>query len=461
MKISIILAAGEGRRMKSRLPKVLHKISNTSMLGHVVKTCKNAGIEKNVVIVGHGKDEIFQVFSQEELLFKEQPIDEGAPYGTGYAVIQALDEVDDHSIVTILCGDTPLVRDDTLKKLMDYHENGGFDATVLSAILEDVKGYGRILRDKNSNKILAIVEEKDASSDEKKIKEVNSGIYCFKGKALKEALKNIDDNNAQKEYYLTDCIGILNDKGYKTGAYVVEDNTEIIGVNSRAQLIQCGEIMRDRINNYHLNNGVTIINPDNTYIDESVTIGFDSIIYPGVSLEGNTSIGQECIIRGDTRIIDSQVGPNVNIESSVIEESTIEQGCAIGPYAHLRPNSYLGKNVKVGNFVEVKNSKLLDNTKAGHLAYIGDADVGKNVNIGCGVIFANYNGEEKFRTTVKDNAFIGSNSNLVAPVLVNEWGYVAAGSTITKEVDKASLSIERAKQKTIKGWVEKKGYMKP
>lgn len=461
MKISIILAAGEGTRMKSNMPKVLHKISNRPLLDYVLSSCKNSGIEKNVVIVGHGKDKIIEEFSHEDISFKEQAIGKDLPYGTGYAVMQGLDAVEDDSIVVILCGDTPLIREETLEKLMEYHSREGFDATVLSAILEDTTGYGRILRDENSNKILKIVEEKDASEEEKAIKEVNSGIYCFNGKSLKLALESIDNDNAQNEYYLTDCISILNEKNFKTGGYIIEDNTEIMGVNSRVQLAQCDKIMRHRINEFHLNNGVTIINPDNTYIDHNVTIGPDTIIHPGVTLEGNTSLGSGCVIRGDSRLVNSSIGNNVSINSSLIEESTIEEGSTLGPYAHLRPNSFLGKNVKIGNFVEVKNSKLMDNTKAGHLAYIGDADVGKNVNIGCGVIFVNYNGESKFRTTVKDNAFIGSNSNLVAPVEIDQWAYIAAGSTITKDVGNGELSIERSKQTNIKGWVERKGLMKP
>lgn len=457
MKTAIILAAGQGTRMKSKLPKVLHKINNRPLLDHVIQSCKRSGIEKNIVIVGHGKEEVIKEFSQENIIFKEQPTHEGAPYGTGYAVMQAIDEVDDNSIVIILCGDAPLIRDKTLEKLMDYHVREGFDATVLSAILEDVKGYGRIIRDENSNKILKIVEEKDATELEKEVKEVNSGVYCFNGKALKLALENIDDDNAQNEYYLTDCISVLNDKNYRTGGYVVKDNLEIIGVNSRSQLAQCDKIIRERINELHMDNGVTIVNPDNTFIDDTVEIGADTIIYSGVTLEGNTSIGEGCIIRGDTRIVNSTIGDKVCIESSLIEDSSIDEESTLGPYAHLRPNCSIGKKVKIGNFVEVKNSNVGDGSKSGHLAYIGDADVGKNVNIGCGVIFVNYDGKKKNRTTVEDNAFIGSNSNLVAPVHIDQWGYVAAGSTITKDVGNGELSIERSKQANIKGWVEKKG----
>src|SRR5699024_6572836 len=232
-------------------PKVLHRIGNRSLLSHVLRSCQKSGMEKNIVIVGHGKDKIIGEFSQENVIFKEQRIHEGAPYGTGYAVMQGLDEVDDESTVVILCGDTPLIREETLENLVEYHEKEGFDATVLSAILEDVQGYGRILRDKASNKILKIVEEKDATEKEKTIKEVNSGIYCFSGKALKVALANIDNDNSQNEYYLTDCIRILNEKNYITGGYVIKDHSEIMGVNSRLQLAQCDQIMRNRINKFH------------------------------------------------------------------------------------------------------------------------------------------------------------------------------------------------------------------
>lgn len=460
MKVSIILAAGEGSRMKSTRPKVLHKINNKPLLAHVLSTCKNAGIEKKIVIVGHGKEKVIEEFSKEDIIFKDQPIHEGAPYGTGFAVMQGIDEIDDEDLVLILCGDAPLIREESLEKLMEYHRREGFDATVLSAILEDAKGYGRIIRDENTKQILKIVEEKDASEKEKAIKEVNSGIYCFTGRALKLALENIHNDNSQNEYYLTDCISILNENNFKTGAYAIEDHTEILGVNSRLQLAQCDKIIRSRVNEFHMNNGVTIVNPDNTYIEDTVTIGADTIIYPGVTLEGHTSIGRDCIIRGDSRLVHSKLGDNVKIDSSLIENSTIGHECTIGPYAHLRPNCTLGNNIRIGNFVEVKNSTIMDNSKAGHLAYIGDSDIGSNVNIGCGVIFANYNGQEKFRTIVKDNAFIGSNSNLVAPVQIDEWAYIAAGSTITKNVARGELSIERSNQSNIEGWVERKGLMK-
>ncbi|WP_333638573.1 bifunctional UDP-N-acetylglucosamine diphosphorylase/glucosamine-1-phosphate N-acetyltransferase GlmU [Tissierella praeacuta] len=459
MNISVILAAGEGTRMKSKIPKVLHEVCGKPILEYVINASKGASVEKNVVIVGHGGDIVREYFKEEPIIFKTQPIGDDVPYGTGFAVMQAMEDIDDSSTVVILYGDTPLITESTIDELINYHSKNQFKATVLTAILDNPTGYGRIIRE-DTGDILKIVEQKDASEEEKKIKEINSGIYCFDGKLLKYALGKIDNNNAQNEYYVTDVIGILKEEGHKVGAYIIENSTEIHGVNSRVQLAFSEEVMRKRISEYHMVNGVTIINPDNTYIEDGVKIGRDTIIYPGVSLEGNTEIGEDCIIGSNSRIVESMIHNNVSIESSTIENSVVGENTHIGPYAHLRPNSNIGKNAKIGNFVEVKNSILKDNTKASHLAYIGDADIGHDVNIGCGVVFVNYNGKEKFRTTVGDNAFVGSNSNLVAPVNVESWGYVAAGSTITKEVPEGTLSIARAEQKNIEGWVERKGYKK-
>ena len=459
MDISIILAAGEGTRMKSNTPKVLHKICGKALLDYVIEASKSAGVKENYVIVGHGGDKVREYFKDTDVIFRNQPVGEEYPYGTGYAVMQAIDSIEDDSNVVILYGDTPLITGDTIKQLLDYHKNMGNHATVLTAHVEEPTGYGRIVRDEN-NRILKIVEHKDANEEELNIKEINSGIYCFKGKELKYALGKIDNNNSQGEYYITDVIKILKDEGYRVDAYKLEDSTEIYGINSRVQLAFCDRLMRNRINRFHMENGVTIINPENTYIEAEVKIGRDSIIYPGVFLKGKTVIGEECVIRENTVVEDSQIGNNVIIISSTIEESTVGDGCRIGPYAHLRPNSHLGKNLRIGNFVEVKNSTVGDNSKAGHLAYIGDADVGKNVNIGCGVVFVNYDGKNKHRTVVEDNAFIGSNANLVAPVVVKEHGYVAAGSTITEEVEEGTLAIARAKQVNKRGWVNKMNLKK-
>lgn len=457
MNISIILAAGEGTRMKSKLSKVLHPVCGRPILEYVIKASKGAVVEKNIVIVGHSGDMVREHFKDESIIFETQPIGEEYPYGTGFAVMQGIDYIEDDSTVIILYGDTPLITEGTINKLMKYHNENKLQATVLTAILDDPTGYGRIIRESHGD-ILKIVEQRDASPAEIEIKEINSGIYCFDGRLLKHALGKINNNNAQKEYYITDVIGILKDEKHKVGAYIIEDPNEIHGVNSRVQLASSEEVMRRRINEFHMENGVTIIDPDNTYIEDEVKIGSDTTIYPGVTLEGSTEIGEDCIIRQNTRIVNSIIKAGVEIESSTIRDSFVGESSCIGPYAQLRPSSNLGRNVRIGNFVEVKNSTIGDGTKAGHLSYIGDAEVGKNVNIGCGVVFVNYNGREKFVTTVGDNSFIGSNSNLVAPLNVESWGYIAAGSTITEKVTKGTLSIARASQVNKEGWVEKKGY---
>lgn len=457
MDISIILAAGEGTRMKSKTPKVLHKVCGKPILEYVVDASRGSGIDKNIVIVGHGGEAIKDFFKDETIIFKDQPLGKDAPYGTGFAVMQGIDEVNDEDTVVILCGDTPLITDKSIKMLLDYHKKEALHGTVLTTILDDASGYGRIKRDDNGN-VSKIVEEKDATEAEKQIKEINSGVFCFNGKLLKSFLNRLDDENAQNEYYITDIIGILREEGYSLGAFIIEDKNEIHGVNSRLQLSFSEKLMRERINNFHMTEGVTIIDAENTYIEKSVKIGKDTVIYPGAVLEGHTIIGEDCTIRGNTRISDSKIEKLVKIDSSMIEASIVESRSSIGPNSHLRPESHIGRGVHIGNFVEVKKAYIGDYSKAGHLAYIGDALVGKNVNIGCGVIFANFNGREKFQTIVGDNSFIGSNSNLVAPLKINDWGYIAAGSTITKEVEEGCLSIERATQVNIEGWVEKKGF---
>ena len=459
MNISIILAAGEGTRMKSKLPKVLHKICGKPILEYVINASKNANVEKNVIIVGHGGQQIRDYFIDEDLCFENQPIHEGAPYGTGFAVMQGLKHVGDQDSVLVLCGDAPLITKETINKLFKFHKNGEYASTVLTAILDNPTGYGRVIRDEIGN-ISKIVEEKDASEEEILVNEINSGVYCFSGKMLKYGLGKIDSDNAQGEYYLTDLVEILRNEGYNVGAHIIEDSIEIHGINNRIQLSFSEKVMRERINKYHMLNGVTMIDPSSTYIEEGVVIGSDTIIYPGTFIEGSTTIGFNCIIRSNSRIIDSKIDDGVLIESSLIEESLVGSRTKIGPNAHLRPKSHIGKNVNIGNFVETKNSTIGDDSKAGHLAYIGDAIVGKNVNIGCGVIFVNYNGKDKQVSNIGNNVFIGSNSNLVAPVNIKDWAYIAAGSTINKDVEEGALSIARAQQVNKPGWVDNRGFKK-
>lgn len=454
MNISIILAAGEGTRMKSNYSKVLHKVVNKSILEYVIESSRGANVDKHIVVVGENEEAVRNKFA-DSVTLKKQNIGEGLPYGTGYAVMQAIDEVNDEDLVLILYGDTPLIREETISEFMDYHKENNLDATILTSILEDPSGYGRIVREEDGS-ILKIVEDKDASLEEKAIREINSGIYIFRGRLLKESLEKINNNNAQNEYYVTDVIEILKSEGYKVGGHIVQDSKDILGVNSRVQLALCESVMRERINEKHMDNGVTLIDPRNTYIDGDVEIGRDTIIYPGVILEGGTKIGENCTIRQNTRVIDSNIGNSVYIESSVIEESRIDDNTKIGPFTHIRPNSNIGENVKLGNFVEVKNSNIGNNTKSSHLTYIGDSDLGEDVNIGCGVVFVNYDGENKFRSTVGDGAFIGCNSNIVSPVNIDRNTYIAAGSTIVKDVEAGELAIARARQENKPNWVNKK-----
>lgn len=450
MNMSIILAAGEGTRMKSDIPKTLHKVCGKEMIRYIIEASEESGIEKNVVILGHGKEKVGHNIKDMDVVTVEQPIGQGAPYGTGYAVMAAGEHIGDEDTVLILCADGPLIRKEILSSFMKNHHDNNYDASVMTSYFENPKGYGRIVRNEDST-IKNIVEEKDASEEIKRINEINAGIYCFKGKMLKYALEKIDTNNSQGEYYLTDTIKVLNNDNYKIGGWILEDETDIMAVNDRVQLAEVTKLMQQRINNRHMLSGVTIIDPENTYIEDSVTIGRDTVVYPGTYLQESTVIGCGCTIGPNARIINSRICNNVCIENSKVIESEIGDDTTVGPFAYLRPETVLGKNVKIGDFVEVKKSIIGDNSKSSHLSYIGDAEVGKDVNIGCGVVFVNYDGKKKHKTVVGDGAFIGSNSNLVAPVNVQQGGYVACGSTITDDVEEGDLAIARARQVNKKG----------
>lgn len=459
MKVSVILAAGEGTRMKSKKPKVLHEILGRPMLFYVLNSCKHSQVEKNLVVVGHNKEKVCKAFEDEkDVEFIEQPIGDNVPYGTGYAVMNALDKIEDDDTVIILNGDTPIISNSTISCFLRYHEERNNDITVLSADMKDPTNYGRIVRDENAN-VVAIVEEKDASEKQKLIREINSGIFAFKGSSLRSALQKIDTDNAANELYITDTLEILVKEGKRVDSFKIRDTREILGVNSRYELSIAAEILQKKINKEYMINGVGIIDSKSTYIEYGATIERDVMIYPGTRIDRKSVIKEGAEIYSST-IKNSTIGEDVLIRSSEIEDSSIGRGTTVGPYTHLRPNSHVGENCKIGNFVEVKNSNVGDGSKMSHLAYIGDADVGSGVNIGCGVVFVNYDGRDKFRAKVGDNAFIGSNANLVAPIEVEENGYVAAGSTITKKVLKGQLSLERAPQKNIDGWVERKGFMK-
>ena len=450
MFTSVILAAGMGTRMKSKMPKVLHKVCGKPLSKWVIDASKAAGADKVCAVVGHKAETVKEVLGDvcEFALQAEQK-------GTGHAVMQAIDVIkNSKGEVVILNGDTPLITAETINKAIEYHKNNGNQATVITAILDDATGYGRIVRD-NDGSVLKIVEQKDASEEEKKINEVNSGMYVFDAQSLVYALDKITPNNAQGEYYLTDTLEILLSAGKKIGGYAISDNDEIRGINDRVQLNEAEKIMQKRINEYHMRNGVTMRNPESVYIEDGVEIGNDTEICQNVTIKSGTKIGSDCVIGSGSMLDRAVIHDGVDVLSSVILESEVDEGTHVGPFAYIRPNCHVGKEVKVGDFVELKNSNIDDGTKISHLTYIGDSDVGKRVNFGCGTVTCNYDGKKKYRTTIGDDCFVGCNTNFVSPINVGDGVYIAAGSTITEDIPENSLSIARARQVNKEGWNDK------
>lgn len=449
-KCAIILAAGEGKRMRSDIPKVLHKVCGKEMVNHVIDTMRKSGFQDVNVIIGKGAEQVKAATEKKEVKYSYQLEQKG----TGHAVMCAKDFLlGKQGNVVVFTGDAPLIKEDTVKKLLEYSEKGSYSAVILTSQVENPKGYGRIVR--INGEVERIVEHKDCNADELKINEINAGMYSFNIESLLESLSKLNNNNAQGEYYLTDIIEILKGEGKLVGAMII-DNIETLGVNSRVELAEAERIFRERINLKHMENGVTFIDPKATYIDSDIEIGPDTIIYPGNILQGNTVVRDGCVLYPNNRIVDSYIGKDVTIQSSVILSSQIGEGTTVGPYAYVRPESNIGSHVKIGDFVEIKKSTIGDNTKVSHLTYIGDAEVGRNCNFGCGTITVNYDGKKKYKTIVGNNAFIGCNSNLVAPVIIKDNSYIAAGSTITQEVPEGSLAIARARQINIDGWVKRK-----
>ena len=451
MFTSVILAAGMGTRMRSKMPKVLHKVCGKPLSKWVIDASEAAGADKVCAVVGHKAETVKEVLGDvcEFALQAEQK-------GTGHAVMQAIDVIkNSKGEVVILNGDTPLITAETINKAIEYHKNNGNQATVITAILDDATGYGRIVRD-NDGSVLKIVEQKDASKEEKKINEVNSGMYVFDAQSLVYALDKITPNNAQGEYYLTDTLEILLSAGKKIGGYAISDNDEIRGINDRVQLNEAEKIMQKRINEYHMRNGVTMRNPESVYIEDGVEIGNDTEICQNVTIKSGTKIGSDCVIGSGSMLDRAVIHDGVDVLSSVILESEVDEGTHVGPFAYIRPNCHVGKEVKVGDFVELKNSNIDDGTKISHLTYIGDSDVGKRVNFGCGTVTCNYDGKKKYRTTIGDDCFVGCNTNFVSPINVGDGVYIAAGSTITEDIPENSLSIARARQVNKEGWKDKR-----
>ena len=448
-RYAVILAAGQGTRMKSKLYKVLHPVCGKPMVQHVVDQISTLNIEKTVTIIGHGAELVKTYLEgKSDFALQEEQL------GTAHAVMQSEEVLGDLEGTTlVVCGDTPLIKGETMEALVKHHEEQGAKATILTGHTETPDGYGRIIRNDNGL-VERIVEHKDASNEERNVKEINTGTYCFDNKALFDALKKVSNDNVQGEYYLPDVIEILQSEGEIVSAYQTSDFDETLGVNDRVALSQAEITMKKRINQTHMRNGVTITDPTNTYIDADITIGQDTVIFPGTVLKGNTSIGEDAIIGPNSEVKDCHIGDRTVVKQSVAHDSVIGADVQIGPFAHIRPASKIEDEVKIGNFVEIKKASFGKGSKASHLSYIGDAEVGNDVNIGCGSITVNYDGKNKHLTKIEDGVFVGCNSNLVAPVTVGQGAYIAAGSTITKDVPGESLSIARARQVNKENYVQ-------
>ena len=446
---SIILAAGEGKRMKSNIAKPLQQAAGKALVEWVLDTAEETGSDENIVVIGHKAEDV-KAYLGDRAKYAYQY----EQLGTGHAVMQGIESIKDvDGTVMVLYGDSPLIEAETLKRVREDHSKKMRAATVITAIADEPYGYGRIVRE--NGEIVRIVEQKDASEDEQKITEVNSGMYFFDIQKLKESLSKITNDNSQGEYYITDVIEIMLSEGEKVGAYVT-DLEQTMGVNDKLPLSQVGKILNRRKVEALMLAGVTIIDPDKVQVTTNVKVGRDTVLYPGTVLEGDTVIGENCVIGSNTSLNNCKVGNNTKILETVGIDSEIGSDTNVGPFAYLRPGTKVGSEVKIGDFVEVKNSTIDDGTKVAHLTYIGDADVGKRVNFGCGTVVVNYDGVNKHRTIIEDDCFIGCNTNLVSPVVVRHGAYTAAGSTITDEVPPESLAIARSKQVVKEQWTAKR-----
>lgn len=453
LSLVIILAAGDSKRMKSKQSKVLHKVAGRSVIENLLTSVEKLQAKNLTVVVGANKDEVVEHLGQ--VAPKAKTVFQEKRDGTGGATQLALAEHKGDGTVLILAGDTPLLTHQTLSEFVQVHQKEKQSASVLTAILPDPTGYGRVIRG-DDNQILKIVEDKDASELEKEVDEINTGVYLFDLSLLKDVIKNLKSNNAQSELYLTDVISLINAAGKKSYAVLSNDYTETLGINDRTQLAEVCAIMRDRINNQHMLNGVAIVDPATTWIDHGVEIESDVVIYPGSAISGKTVIKSGAVIGPRTSLDDCIVEAGAKVIESNCTQSKIGKDAKVGPFTYLRKGTVLASESKAGAFVEIKNSTVGEGTKVAHLSYVGDAEIGKESNIGAATIFVNYDGESKHKSKVGDHVRIGSDTMLVAPVSVGDGAYTAAGSVINEDVPAGAIGIGRARQVNILGWVLKK-----
>ena len=449
---AIILAAGESKRMRSRRPKVLHPLCGRPLIEYPMQVTRALGA-RVVLVVGRAADDVrATVGTAPDLTYVEQ----AERRGTGHAVLQARPACPAGAgVILVLPADQPLMSETMLRGLVDHHRATGAAATLLTACLDDPTGYGRVLRE--GGQPVAIVEHRDATPAQREIREIGTSVYCFDAATFWPALDQVTPQNEQGEYYLTDVIGILRREGRRLEAVIAADARECLGINDRRQLAQLAAVHRLRILDRLMAEGVTVLDPASTYVDDTVTIGPDTVLYPGVTLEGATSIGAECVIGTGSQIAASRLGDQIHVKPyCVLTEAVVEEGAQLGPFCHLRPLSHVGPNAKIGNFVELKKSKIGRGAKVPHLSYVGDAQVGAGANLGAGTITCNYDGVHKHETVIGAGAFIGTNSSLVAPVTIGEGAYVAAGSVITKTVPPGALAVARGRQETREGWAARR-----